>query len=149
MAIHRAPEDSYVKEMAKWERIPVMVNGTYIEPIPFAQGGRGGAPLAEYPKMLYRAESADGGPRISGFHIVSDEGHERLAIGQGWSVTQEAAIDAVAERNLELAKLAANRAHNDLWMSDKAKAEAAAVDEQTMQHLPSIPETPIARRQSK
>ena len=147
--IHRAPEDAYVKEMAKWERQPVMVHGTYIEPVPFGQGGRGGAPLTEYPKMLYQADSFDGGPRISGFKTVDDEGQERIAIGQGWSRSQEDALDAVVARQLEASKLAANRAHNDRWMSDKAKAEAQAVDESTMQHLPAIPETPIVRRQVK
>lgn len=149
MAIPRAQEDSWTKEMAKWEQRPVMINGTYVQPIPYEQGGRGGAPITEFPKMIYRAESADGGPRISGFTIVANEGEERVACGQGYAVTQEAAIAAVHAQHLEFAKLAANRAHNDQWMSDKAKAEARAIDESTMQHVPVIPETPIKRRGRK
>lgn len=146
MAISRTQEDSWTKEMAKWEQRPVMVNGTYVEPIPYEQGGRMGAPITEYPKMIYKAESFDGGPRISAHKIVGDESAERIAIGQGWSLTQEQALERVHANQLEMAKLAANRAHNEKWMSDKAKAEAQAVDESTIAHLPSIPETPIKAR---
>lgn len=145
MAIPRAQEDGWTKEMAKWEHRPVMINGTYIQPVPFADGGKGGAPTVEFPKMLYRAEAADGGPRISGYTTARDEAHERQLIGSGWSVTQEAAIEAVHAQHLEFAKLAANRVHNEKWMSDKAKAEAREADESTMQHLPVIPETPKKR----
>lgn len=146
MGIARGQEDGYVKEMAKWESRPVFVNGAYIEPIPFADGGKGGAPHQEYPKMLYRADSFDGGPRISGKTIVHDESGERIAVGQGWCVTQEQAIASVAERHLLMAKLAAERAHNERWMGEKARAEAAAIDESTMEHVAVIPETPIKKR---
>lgn len=149
MGIARTQEDSYTKELAKWEMRPVNVNGTYVEPIPVALGGRGGADRTEYPKMIYRAESADGGPRIAGCKIVADESEERLALGSGWSVTQEDAIARVHAQHLEFAKLAANRAHNEKWMSDKAKAEAREADEATMAHLPSIPEKPIRKRRTK
>lgn len=149
MGIQRAQEDSWTKEMAKWERIPVLVNGTFVQPIPVSEGGRGGAPLTEYPKMIYRGESADGGPRIAACKIVNDEGQERIACGQGWSVTQEDALASVFEQQREFARLAANRAYNDKWMSDGAKAEARAVDESTIEHLPVIPETPIRKRRTK
>lgn len=149
MSIPRAQEDGWTKEMSKWEMRPVMVNGTYVQPIPYEQGGRGGAPVTEFPKMLYRAESAMGGPRISGYLIARDESHERQLLSQGYSVTQEQALEAVTRQQLEFAKLAANRAHNDKWMSDKAKAEAQAVDEATMEHLPAIPEKPIRKRRTK
>lgn len=146
MGIQRSSEDGYVKEMAKWESRPVFVNGSYIEPVPFAQGGRGGAPHDEYPKMLYQADSFDGGPRISGYKIVRSEDEQSVAVGQGWCVTQEQAIAAVGERHLLLAKLAAERAATERWMSDKARAEAQAVDESTIEHVAVIPETPIKRR---
>lgn len=149
MAIPRAQEDSWTKEMSKWEMRPVLINGTYVQPISHLEGGRGGAPVTEYPKMLYRGESADGGPRIAGCKIVNDESQERMACGSGWSVTQEQALEAVHAQQREFARLAANRAHNDKWMSDKAKAEAQAIDESTMEHLPVIPETPIRKRRTK
>jgi hypothetical protein len=145
MGIQRSQEDAWTKEMAKWEHRPVLVNGTYVEPIPFAEGGKGGAPGTEFPKMLYRADSYEGGPRIAEHTIVHDEGQERVAKGQGWCVKQEDAIAGVYARQRELAELAANRAHNDRWMSDKARAEAQAVDETTMAHVAAIPETPIRR----
>ena len=140
MGIQRSQEDSWTKEMAKWEHRPVLVNGTYVEPIPIESGGKKDFPFQEYPKMLFQAETADGGPRISRTKLVDSEPAERVALGSGWAVTQEDAIDLVHARNLEFAKLAANRAHNDRWMSESAKAEANVVDEATMAHLPTIPE---------
>lgn len=146
MGIQRSQEDAWTKEMAKWEHRPVLVNGTYIEPIPIEHGGKKDAPFQAYPKMLYRAELADGGYRIAEFEIVKDEAGERIACGQGYAPTQEQALAQAEARQLEIAKLAANRVANERWMSDKAKAEAQAVDESTVNHLPEIPETPIKRR---
>lgn len=146
MAIQRAQEDSWTREMAKWEQRPVLVNGTYVQPIPVAEGGKGGFVPTEYPKMIYRAESADGGPRIAETKIVHDSLGESVALGQGWSLTQEAAIAAVGARQLELAKAAANRVYNERWMSEAAKAEARAADETTIAHLGEIPATPIKKR---
>lgn len=145
MPIQRSQEDSWTKEMAKWESRPVLVGGTYIEPIPFEDGGRGGAPHQEYPKMLYRAELEMGGPRISATKIVHDANQEAVACGQGWCVRQDDAIADVPRRQLEMATLAANRAYSDRVMSGKAQAEAQAIDEVTMEHLPVIPEQPRRR----
>ncbi len=149
MSIHRTPQDGYTQEMRKWEQRPVFVNGAYIEPLSVAEGGRMGAERTEYPKMLYRAESADGGPRICATHIVHNSDQEALSLGQGWFVRQEDAIEGVHATHREMARLAANRAHNDRWMSDAARAEAAAADESTIQHLPAVPVTPIRKRRTK
>lgn len=149
MSIHRTPQDGYTQEMRKWETRPVFVNGSYIEPLPVDQGGRMGLAPTEYPKMLYRAESADGGPRISGTKIVHSSDQEAVACGQGWFVTQEGAIEGVHATQREMARLAANRAHNDRWMSEAAQAEARAADEATIEHLPSVPVTPIRKRRTK
>ncbi len=128
--------------MRKWEHRPVLVNGTYIEPIPFEQGGKGNAPHQEYPKAMYQAERANGGPRISAFQLANDSWHQGVLEGQGWHHRQEDAIAGLEKQELEYAKLAANRAYNERVMSPNAKAEAAKVDESTMQHVPVIPETP-------
>lgn len=149
MGILLGPENGYVTEMAKWEQRLVIVNGTPIQPIPFADGGRGGMPFQPYPKMLYKAKSEMGGPRISSTHLVHDEAQERVAVGQGWAVTQEDAIADVGKRHLEDARLAAERHATERWMSDAAKAEAAAVDEATMNHVPEIPVTPIRKAGAK
>lgn len=128
--------------MQKWEHRPVLVNGTYIEPIPIEQGGKLNWPHQEYPKMLYKADAFDGGHRISEMITVHTANEEAMQLGRGYSVTQQQAIDRVAANQLELAKLAANRAYNERLMSANARAEAAAVDEATMQHLPEIKEKP-------
>jgi hypothetical protein len=146
VGIQRAQEDGWTKEMAKWEQRPVLVNGTFIQPIPMDQGGKANMPFQPFPKMLYKAESADGGPRISACKIVESEEAERLAIGQGWSDGQQAALDAVEARNKEFALLAAKRNYNDKWMSEGAKAESRAVEETSAVHLPVIPEAPIKKR---
>lgn len=146
MSITRTPEDSWTKEMQKWETRPVLLGGTYIQPLPREQGGRLNHPYEEYPKMLYRAESANGGPRICDSLIVKDESEERRELARGWAPTQELALEGVHAQQQEFARLAANRAYNDRWMSGKAKAEAAAVDETTANHLPAIPVKPIKRR---
>ena len=145
MAIERSQADPYVKEMAKWEQHDAFINGTFVQAIPISEGGRKGMPFAEFPKMLYRAQSEFGGYKISGCKVVGSEGEELVARGQGWSLTQEAALEAAPARDRELAELAANRAHNDRWMSEGARKEAQAADEATVKHLASIPETPIRK----
>lgn len=132
--------------MRRWETRGVVIGGTYLEPIPREQGGRKDHPFEEYPKMLYRAESADGGPRICDFITVANPDEELKQIGRGWAPSQEAALGQVHVQQRELARLAANRAHNDRWMSDRAKAEASAFDETTMEHVAEIPAVPIKRR---
>lgn len=135
--------------MAKWEQRPVLVNGTYVEPIPVAEGGHGGMPFHEFPKMLYRGESADGGPRIAGMLVVRDEAEQGVQLGRGWSLSQAEAVAAVEAQQLEFARLAANRVHNDRLMSAKALEESQAYDETKVAHVPAIPDTPIKRRVKK
>ena len=73
-----------------------------------------------------------------------DENHRGQLEDQGyvWGGKGEAkkVLDA---RELEISKLAANRAHSELRMSEKARAEAAAVDDATDEFVPVIPPTPI------
>ena len=105
--------------------------------------------MQEFPKMLYQAELADGGPRITGTRIVQDESQQRLALGQGWSLTQPEAYDAVGARHREFARLAAERTYTERWMSEAARQEAAEVDETTLAHVPEIPEAPKRGRPKK
>lgn len=146
MGIRRSKEDSYIKEMAKWEHRPVEIGDTYVQPIPYAEGGKGGAPHEEYPKWLYKPGIVDGVPAIVASKIVHDESSERIAIGQGWFVKQDEAVETL---HREYATLAAHRAHEDKRMSEPARAEAARVDEASMAHLPVIPETPIRKTGAK
>lgn len=149
MGILLDPMNGEVKERQKWEQNLVIVNGTPIQPIPWADGGKGGMPHHEYPKMLYMADAFDGGPRISATKIVHDEGQERIATGQGWCVRQEQALADVGRRHTELARAAAERAATERWMSTGAQEEAARVDESTMQHVAVIPETPLPPKRTK
>lgn len=149
MSIVRSQEDGWTKEMRKHEIRPVFIGGTYIEPLPREQGGKKDHPFMEYPKMLFRAESAMGGPRICDYKTAGDESEELTLLGRGYAVSQEQAIANVGVQETEFARLAANRTYNERWMSDRAKAEAAAIDETHAEHLPAIPETPILRRQKR
>lgn len=149
MSIVRSQEDGWTKEMQKWETRPVFINGTYVDPLKREQGGKRDHPYEEYPKMLFQAESVNGGPRICATVTVRDESEERLQVGRGWAPSQQAALDLIEVNQRELARLAANRAHNDRWMSGKAKEEAAAYDETHLEHVAEIPATPIKRRGRK
>lgn len=143
MGILWSPESQYVKELAKWEQRP-----TQFVPADMLQalGKPLSPPFQEYPKALYRASRASGGPTISGFDQARDEAHERLLCGQGWSTSQEAAIAAVHTEDQQFAQLAAERAHQERRMSAKAQAEADRIDAATPAHVPVIPETPIKKR---
>ena len=150
MGILRSQEDGWTKEMAKFEQRDVVVGGTLVMAIDYnhahpESGGKKGMPFQMYPKMLYQAEPAMGGYRISGCKTVKSEDEELIAMGQGWSSTQEEALAEAPKRQRALSELAANRVHNEQWMSDKARAEAQAADESSAQHLPEIPTTPIRK----
>jgi len=149
MSVARTAADPWTKEMAKWASRGVLINGAYIQPVKREDGGKKDHPFVEYPKALYRAESAMGGPQICEFKVAQDEAEERLLTGRGFAASQEQALANVSAQETEMARLAANRAYNDRWMGQKAKAEAAAVDEASMDHLGEIPPTPIRKRRGR
>lgn len=149
MGIQHSQASAFVKEMQKWEHRPVLVGDTMVMPIPVEQGGKKDFPFQAYPKMLYRATRADGGPRINGQIQVDDESQERMQLGRGWALSQEDAIALVHAEDQEHARLAANRAYQERVMSEKARIEANAYDETKITHQPAIPETPIKRRGRK
>ena len=165
MGIQHGQQSAYVQERRKWETQPVMIDaqwiapqvidgvqragfmdGTFIQPLPHEQGGRYPYHYQEFPKMLYKAERADGGPRISETLTVHSEQEESNAKSRGWCEGQEAAIAAVRDQDKEFAKLAAERNFETRRMSEKARAEVDAYEEVSAIHLPTIPETPIKKR---
>lgn len=146
MGVAHSQASAYVKEMQKWEMRPVMIGDTMIMPLPMEKGGRADAPHQEYPKMLYRAERADGGPKIAGFIIADTEREASTYLSRGWNLTQDGAIAAVHAQDVEFARLAANRAYQERTMSEKARQEAADYEGESMVHTPVIPEVPIKRR---
>src|SRR5207245_5004672 len=130
-------DSEYAKERRKWE-------STHTE---FGPPGKSFV-FSEYPLMLYRAKRRpEGGkdPILEQF-IVEDEQQERNMQSRGWVRGPDNAIKALEQSEHGLAQAAAERAYQDRLMSDRAKAEAAAVDETTIQHLGSIPETPIHKK---
>lgn len=146
MGIAHPQASAYVQERRKWEIRPVMDGDTMLMPIPLSEGGKANQPYQEFPKMLFRAESADGGPRITGELIVHSAQEEANAKSRGWCEGQQAAIDAIFAQQREFATLAANRNYNDRLMSEAAKAESQAFEETASGHVPVIPEAPIKKR---
>ncbi len=110
-------------------------------------GGRGPRVYEEFPKAMYRAgRNAKNQIDILGMEVARDADEEGKLFGKGLRFKQEDAL-ALAEANeREVAKLAANRAHNDRKLSDNAQAEARAFEESVKEHVAEVPETPIKRR---
>ena len=77
--------------------------------------------------------------------IVNDEQELAKALEQGWRPTPQEAMERHEAKEQAIGEAAANRAWSERNMSDAAKAEAAAVDASTEDHVPTIPETPIRR----
>jgi hypothetical protein len=143
MPIQWTPESHYVKELAQWEIRPTeLVSAAMLQ----ALGKPLVPPHQEYPKALYRATAATGGPTISGFILAQSATDETRLVNQGWSTSQEAAIEAVAQYERAIATAAAERAFTDRRLSDRAQAEARAADEASPAHVPVVPETPIRKR---
>lgn len=143
MGVQYTPESGHAKEMAKYEQRPTP---EVPSPLTRAQGGNYPYQYEEFPKMLFRAERRPTGPpKIAGYIEAGNEHEQDRYLGEGWSKTQEDALAAIAREDTMIAELAANRAFNERTMGERARAEAAAADEATAKHLPSVPETPIRR----
>src|SRR5216117_1122689 len=133
MGVMWSQDSGYATERRKWET-------THTE---FGPPGRP-AVYQEFPLMVYRAKRAEtGGKLILEHHIVNDEQEERNLLSRGFVRGPEQAIARLEYGEQELARAAAERAYAEQRMSPKAQAEAAAVDESTIQHLGEVPRTPI------
>jgi len=131
------PQSDYARERRKWEAYPTQ----YGEPErPFV--------FREYPLMLYRAKRKPEGGKdpILEQVIVEDDQQERNMHSRGWVRGPDHAIKVLEESERGLAQAAAERAYQDRLMSDRAKAEAAAIDETTISHLGEVPITPIHKK---
>ena len=146
------------KELMKWERKPDWTP----EKNPF-------------PKMLYRAEHRPDGKRSvhevrdSLFPIqgekgpiiqagaaeqwsrrcqltVYNEAEMIRAMENGWRKTPAEALEFLEARDNAIANLTAERHASDAKMSEPAQREAAAVDQTTLKHIPSLPEQPRQRK---
>ena len=138
MAVIWTPESAHGKELRKWEYGPP------------SAGYRGLKDdlVTVWPRMLYKAGRSDGGPVvIVGREIARTPDELARLTDQGFvDGGQQVAIDAFHARDLEIAKLAANRHHAERGMSDPARREIAAHEAESDDHLPEIPATPIRKR---
>lgn len=146
MAIVITPDSELGKEMAKWNK-------------PYQ--------YRPFPKMLYKAQKRpDGVPSVgeardSAFGgnpgeaeafsktcqmLVNDETELTRYVEMGWREGPTEALEFFEEREKAFAESAAQRAHGDRNMGDKAKAEAAAVEASTPEHVAEVPRTPVRRR---
>src|SRR5216117_3722979 len=136
MGVMWSQDSGYATERRRWET-------THTE---FGPPGRS-LVFQEFPLMVYRAKRAEtGGKPILEHHIVGDEQEERNLLSRGFVRGPEQALARLEYQEQELARAAAERAYADQRLSDKAKQEAAKVDESTIQHLGEIPEKKIKHR---
>jgi hypothetical protein len=97
--------------------------------------------------MLYRAKRPlNGGSPVIEHHIVQDEQEERNMQSRGFVRGPDNAIKALEHSEQDVARAAAERAYADQRMSAKAQAEVQVLDESTIQHIGSVPETPIHKK---
>ncbi len=137
MGIQYQHDSPYAKAMAAWE----------MDHSPYGPPGRQRV-FTEFPKMLYRTAPNADSPKMETF-IVGDADEERNMQSRGWCLSQQEALDARDQALQAKAIAAAERVYHERGMSEKAKAEAAAHDDATDQHLAEIPETPIRRSHKK
>lgn len=136
MSVVISPESKFAQEMRKWEA----------HHSPYGPPGRPYDPNVKWPAMFYRI---DHGPNLSPDIVerveAADETMAANLYSRGFGNGAAEAMEIFTKRQAEIATLAANRAHQELRMSDKAREEAARVDASTSDHVPVIPETPIRR----
>lgn len=154
MGLVITPESELGQELAKWNK-------------PYR--------YEEYPRMLYKAQKRLDGkvlcmetaPHRYGFlddtaymravdaaevftrqcqRTVHSDDERRRAESEGWRATAQEALDYHEQLEQFIGDAAAHRAHEDRLMSDKAKAEAKAVDDATHEHVAEVPRTPIRRK---
>lgn len=128
----------YAEEMRKHEAYPT-------------EFGPGKRPYVyrEFPKRLYKAVRQEEalGVVFEGF-TVENEDEQRNLQSRGYSLSQQAALDALEQEQTEHGKLAAERnweiAHGRI--SERAAGEVRAAEAAYgSMHLPEVPRTPVKR----
>lgn len=128
------PGSSHSREMAKWE----------MGWSPYGPPGRPREVIGhqEYPAAMYRMRRGDIASEfiVASMEEARDENHRATLEAAGYRMGRAAAIEYVKELEQMVAVAAAERNYQDRNMSEKAKAEAEAVELRTIQHVPVIPE---------
>jgi hypothetical protein len=136
MGVVISPETNEAKERAKWEMFPSVYSPNPGRPYVYRP----------FPKMLYKGGVDDNGKfAVTETVTVQNELEMQNMISRGFVAGPDVAVDQAKAEQRERARLAAERAHQERFMSDAARREAAAFDAATDDHVASIPETPIRR----
>lgn len=134
------PETGFGIESWKWEH-------TTAESNPFKNDVKGMRPIhfQPYPARMYRPLQKN--PWRFDAADAQSEADQRNLESMGYVAGgQGAAAAHFDQMQQEIATLAAARNYEDRNMSDKAKAEAAVVDEASSTHVAEIPVSPIKPR---
>lgn len=128
---------NHEKEVQKWNTVK-------------SKGGMRPDTFCEFPRMMYKARKKNGPPLVidpydepwsmGNCQIVKDETERNRLWRQGWRDNPAEAIAQFLEDERNVADEAAHRHYLDRNMSEKAKAEAAAVDSESFGHVPEVPE---------
>jgi hypothetical protein len=139
MPINLPPEHPRAIEERKWEK-------------PWS--------FVPFPMMLYKAQkTSDGRWSVGDPHneqfsarcqmTVESESAMERAIADGWRKHPREALDYCAREEERKSTAAANRHYEDRNLSDAAKAEAVAADEETHEHVPEVPVKRLARKPAR
>lgn len=137
MAVIVSTESAYAAEMRKWE----------------AHHSQYGAPERPYdpnvkwPAMFYLVQQGTTtlGPEIVDRVIAEDEDQGANLRSRGFGNGLAEAMALYEQRTREVATIAAHRNYEDRNMSERAKAEIAQVEAETLAHVPEIPAAPKRR----
>lgn len=142
MAVCHSPESAWGKELWKWDH-------TVGETNPHDDNIKGMRPSSpqEYPMMLYKAGRNAKNQIALLSNRIAQNAYERESLERdGFVFGPAAAIERCEAQELEIAKLAANRAYQDRKLSPEAQAEAAAYEETVREHVAEVPSQPVKRR---
>lgn len=109
-----------------------------------------------YPAMLYKAiRTNDSGEIVvRGTEqinrrcqlIVNNEVEQQKAMESGWRTNPAEAVEFLKFQEKRASTEAAHRNWDDRNMSEASKAEAAAYEGESLEHVPEIPSKPVKRR---
>jgi hypothetical protein len=94
----------------------------------------GASAVDEWQREMLAVESFN----IANRKTVTDDQAERIAVGQGWCLSQQAALDQYEQNQIAIGNAAAEVAASVTKMSAKAQAEHAAAEETTIEHVTDI-----------
>lgn len=138
MGVLHSPESAFAQERVKWEA-------------QHTEMGPGQRPYLkrEYPMMLHLAGRPANGLGAAEIIETVEVGSEReadLYRSRGFRPTPLEALDVWNGQQFEIAELAAERNFDERRMSARARQEAETANAHAVDHLASVPETPIRRR---